>query len=241
MSYNLKFKKLKFRNSNKRNNNVGRKKFNQNKANKRFKVYHYVIRTAIVNYITPDYTEQNLNFQVGRLLLSNNTYSLLAKQYQQYRLDKVTFVAIPRQVGGTDPSPIWIYLDTEGLTDGFNYNAIQEIQGSRQLPVKYKSFTHFSQSGRQDDFHYWYDTDQRADFSIRLHSEAPPNNSKFWQFQIEYSVSFRGFIVPEEEEGESKAIKVQQIGELKRLGEGTKEEKVDKVEVPLDPNIIVES
>jgi hypothetical protein len=180
-------------------NSVKRKRrYNKGKNRKSFKTYNYRIRTALVNYITPTYTEQNLNFQIYYLLRSTEVFQHLAKGYQQFKLDRVTFIGIPRVVNGTDPSPLWIYLDTSG-EDTFNYSVMPELQGSKSIPVKHKSYTKFSNTGRQNDFHYWYDVNGsntiNGDVSIRVHSESIPNSSRFWQFQIEFSVKFRGLIV----------------------------------------------
>lgn len=145
--------------------------------------------------------------------------------YTQYKLDRVTFVAIPRQIGGTDPSPAWIYLDVGGMYDQFNYSAIQELQGSRRLPVKNKSFTRYSNTGRQDDFHYWYDITARGDVYIKLHCESIPTDQKFWQFQLEYTVHFRGFVVPVEgNRGIERTIRAIKNGE----GEAEREEVGEK-------------
>jgi hypothetical protein len=194
--------------SNKRNNNSGRK--SKNKSG--MKLYKYKIKTALVNYITPTYTEQNLDFQVYYLLRSTEVFQQISGQYQQFKLNRVTFIGIPRTVNGTDPSPIWIYLDTSGQ-DTFNYSGLPELQGSRQIPVKHRSYTKFSNTGRQNDFHYWYDVsgsnELNGDVSIRVHSESIPNSSRFWQFQIEFSVAFRGLITKVAESKKEKGIKVE--------------------------------
>jgi hypothetical protein len=187
---------------NNKNNNKNNKFFNRKRRNKRkfkrnkhHKIYSYKIRTAIVSYVTPDYTEQNLKFDIYQLLRNTDVFQTIQHQYLQYRLQKVTFAAIPRVVEGTDPSPIWIYLDTNA-DNNFNYSAMPELQGSKSLPVKHFSLTSYSSTGRQNDFHYWYDVQISAgDLAIRLHSEATPSAKTFWQFQIEFNVDFRGFIV----------------------------------------------
>jgi hypothetical protein len=102
------------------------------------------------------------------------------------------FLATPRVVDGTDPAPVWIFLDT-AENNVFNYTAMEELQGSRCLPVKHFSITSFSKTGRQDDFNYWYDVQTMAsNVAIRLHSEATPTMVKFWQFQLAFQVDFRG-------------------------------------------------
>lgn len=191
---------------NKRNRKFGKRR------RRTFKTYTFKIRTAIVNYATPGYTERNLNFEIYPLLQATSTFQQLKPQYQQYKLEKVTFIGMPRVVQGTDPAPVWIYLDTYGH-DSFNYVGIQELQGSRRLPVKRTSYNVFSATGRQDDFHYWYDVDEAypGGISIRLHSEAIPDEHKHWQFQIEFSVHFRGFVVKYEENSKNKCRTIREI------------------------------
>jgi hypothetical protein len=199
--------------------NKFKRKSKNNDNKKRQKIYTYNIRTAIVNYVTPDYTEKNLKFPIYDMLRDTQVFKVLEKQYLQYKLDKVTFAATPRQVNGTDPAPVWIYLDTNGINQ-IQYAALQELQGSRPLPVKHFSLTSFSSSGRQNDFHYWYDVQiEGSDVAIRLHSEAIPNTTKFWQFQIGFKVKFRGFAVTQEQ---NRNLKVQ---EVKIKSESSREEK----------------
>lgn len=113
---------------------------------------------------------------------------------------KVTFFAIPRQIGGTDPSPCWIYLDMNNALQ-FNYANMTELQGSKRLPVKHLSMTTYSSTGRQNDFKYWYDiSEQPSTICIRLVSEANPSQQKFWQFQIGFVILFRGFTVQIQEQ-----------------------------------------
>lgn len=186
MTKNKKFKTRRM----KRNRIIGKRKRNTNT----FKIYPFRIRSAIVNYVTPEYTNRNLNFIVYDILKDTAVFTQLKVQYQQYKLVKVTLIGMPRVVQGTDPAPVWIYLDTSGR-DSFNYAGIQELQGARRLPVKHTSRTTYSQTGRQNDFNYWYDTQtEEGDVSIRLHSEATPSEQKFWQFQLDFTVHFRGFI-----------------------------------------------
>jgi len=178
---------------------------------KRHKIYRFVIRTAIVNYVTPDYTERNLKFDIYDLLRSTQVFQVLSGNYLQYKLDKVMFAATPRQVDGTDPAPVWIYLDSSS-NNMINYGALQELQGSKPLPVKHFSITSYSTTGRQNDFHYWYDAQTEAsDLAIRLHSEATPTTTKYWQFQLGFKVAFRGFTIPP-----TNGLKVKEIKEIKQ-------------------------
>jgi hypothetical protein len=199
------------------------------------KVYTFKIRTALIKYVTPDYTERNLKFVVNRLIRDTEVFQQLSKQFSQFKLDKITFAAIPRQIGGTDPAPVWIYLDTNDNVDAeFNYASLQELQGSRRLPVKHVSFTSYSSTGRQNDFHYWYDMTEQSfinGLTIRLHSEATPSDQKFWEFQLEFLLKFRGYIVPVAEESRAE----QEI----RLNKNIKTEstQVDKEQAPIQKNM----
>jgi len=179
---------------NKNNKNLRTK--NKSFIYKRHKIYEYVIKSPIVNYVTPEYELTNLKFDVYAILTSTQVFTALAKNYLQYNLKRVTFMAIPRSVDGTDPAPIWIYLDINGQTSNFNYADMPELQGSKLLPVKRYSMTSYRSTGRQNDFHYWYDmSEYNSTLAIRLHSAALPNEKKFWQFQIGFVVQFRGFTV----------------------------------------------
>jgi hypothetical protein len=189
-----------------RSTRTRRKRYNT----KRFKVYQFKIRTALIKYVTPEYTEKNLKFIINRLIRDTEVFQQLTKQFQQFKLDKVTFLAIPRQIGGTDPAPVWIYLDTNDNVDAqFNYASLQELQGSRRLPVKHLSLTSYSSTGRQNDFHYWYDMTEATfvnGLAIRLHSEATPSDQKFWEFQLEFDLKFRGYIVPVAQESRAEQV-----------------------------------
>jgi hypothetical protein len=193
----------------------------------RHKTYSYKIRTAIVNYITPDYTEKNLKFDLYDLLRETDIYKSLARQYLQYKLDKVTFAATPRSINGTDPAPIWIYFDTSG-NNVFNYSAMPELQGSKLLPVKHFSLTSYSSSGRQNDFHYWYDEQTEAsDMAIRLHSEDTPTSSRYWQFQLEFSVKFRALTVPPSNDKFTEVKNIIRSGDQKVVEQGANQEIID--------------
>lgn len=202
---------MKSKNKNNKNNKNKNKKYIKRNY-KRFRMYSYKIKTALVTYVTPTYTEQNLNFQLYHLLRETDVFQYLSKQYQQFKIDRVTFIGIPRVVNALDPSPIWVYLDTSG-SDSFNYQAIPQLQGSRSLPIKHVSLTKFSNTGRQNDFHYWYDVEGsnslNGDMSLRVHSEVLPSDKRYWQFQLEYSVKFRGLIVPMGEETKISGLNVE--------------------------------
>jgi predicted RNA-binding protein Jag len=191
-------------------------------------VYNFTIRTAIVNYITPEYTEKNLSFDIYELLESTQVFLKLREIYLQFKLKKVMFAATPRVVGGTDPSPAWIYLDT-AANNIIHYSSLQELQGSRALPVKRFSVTSYTKSGRQNDFNYWYDTQQlpNIDLAIRLHCETPPDEHRHWQFQIGFQVDFRGLVI------QTINTKVRQIPDTppnKEIGSENKVEKTEKKE-----------
>jgi hypothetical protein len=168
-----------------------RKRYNTNKH----QVYAYTVRTPIINYEQPDYTQQNLRFSIYDLLYSNVVFQQLIKQYNQFKLDKVTFFSIPCLVDGHDPSPIWIYLDQDGNNTQFNYANMPELQGSKLLPNKRFSMTSYSSTGRQNDFHYWYDSQSAESntLAIRLHCANDPTPDPAWRFQLGFVLKFRGF------------------------------------------------
>lgn len=170
------------------------KRYNNNKVPR---TYKYLIKSPLINYTTPDYTEQNLKFTLNLILQNTQVFNQLSQQYLQYRLKKVIFYAIPRVVNAIDPSPVWIYLDTNAENTSFNYVAIPQLQGSRSLPIKHVSLTTFRSTGRQVDFNYWHDIDDiDYDLAIRLRSEQEPNDRRYWQFQIGYQLEFRRMVMP---------------------------------------------
>jgi hypothetical protein len=177
--------------------------------NQTFTKYKFSVRSSLVNFSTPEYSEKNLNFDVYEILASTEVFDNLRKIYQQFRLKRVTFAATPRTVGGTDPPPIWIYLDTKS-NNMINYASLQELQGARTIPTKHFSLTSFRTSGRQNDFNFWYDCQQypEIDLSIRLHCDTYPTNITFWMFQLGYSLEFRGLVIQT-----TSNMKVEQIKE----------------------------
>jgi hypothetical protein len=162
---------------------------------------------------------------VYEILSETQVFQALRNYYLQFRLKKVMFAATPRVVDGTDPAPVWIYLDT-AANNMIHYASLQELQGSRPLPVKHFSITSFSSSGRQDDFNYWYDTQQypQMNVSIRLHSEATPTLVKFWQFQLGYQIEFRGLVI----QTINNKISVKQISETPPKQESGSTQEEDK-------------
>jgi hypothetical protein len=180
--------------SNLRNNNTGRK-FKRKTNKKHLKEYSFTVKTPIINFEQPDYTQQNLRFLIYDLIYSNVVFQQLIKQYNQFKLDKVSFFAIPCLVDGHDPAPIWIYLDQDGNNTEFNYANMPELQGSKLLPNKRFSITSYSSSGRQNDFHYWYDSQsaESTTLAIRLHCVTEPKPDPDWRFQVGFVMKFRGF------------------------------------------------
>jgi hypothetical protein len=170
---------------------------------KRQQVYSYRIITASINYNTPTYTQKNLRFNIYELLQEADVWKQISPSYGQFRLTRVVFTATPRLVAGTDPSPVWIYLDTQDNSLTFNYEALESLQGARKLPVKHFSLTSFKSSGRQNDFNYWYDmidAPYQNSMSIRLRSLTVPDEHIHWSFQIMFYVQFRRLFVPIPEE-----------------------------------------
>jgi hypothetical protein len=211
-----KLKRKKFKNKNKRNNR-------RNNV-RRHQEYTYKIRTPIISYVSPDYTQRNLKFDIFDLLQSNPVFDKVLHMYNQYKLTKVIFAATPRIQQAHDPAPIWIYLDTEGYDTEFNYTGLPELQGSRSLPVKHFSLTSYSTSGRQKDFNYWEDfTEMKDGLAIRLHCAEAPTADATWQFQIQFNITVRGMKLPS-------------TNNKKLIGEENKDEKVkitNRLESPL--------
>jgi hypothetical protein len=138
-------------------------------------------------------------------LNSTATFINLCKQYTQFKLKGVGFVSVPRAVGGTDPSQIWIYLDLQDEPN-FNYASMAELQGSKIIPIKHKTTIKFTAGGINNDFKIWRDCasiQEQTGLVIRLHSSSVPNQSKFWQFQIAFYIDFRGFKNPSVETREA--------------------------------------
>lgn len=155
--------------------------------------------TNPINYNTPTYTERNLRFNIYELLQQTSVWAKISPLYGQFRLMKIVFNATPRLVSGTDPSPVWIYLDTQDNSLTFNYETLPNLQGARKLPVKHFSLTTFSSSGRQNDFKYWYDmidSPYQNSMSIRLRSLTLPDEHIHWSFQILFYVQFRRMFIP---------------------------------------------
>jgi hypothetical protein len=175
---------------------TGRKRYKPNKNKVHLKQYSHVVKTPIIQFEQPTYTNQNLKFNIYDLIFSNTVFQQIVENYSQFRLKKITFFAIPCLVDGHDPSPIWIYLDADGNNTQFNYANMPETQGSKLLPNKRFSMTSFSSTGRQNDFHYWYDSNQYPDantLAIRLHCANGPKPDPDWQFQLGFVMEFRGF------------------------------------------------
>lgn len=189
---------MKSKKSKSNKNNYKRNKRKNNNNTKGNKVYSYQIRTPIIEYATPTYTEQNLSFDIYGLLLETEVFTRLSPLYTQVKLNKIVFNATPRVVNALDPSPIWIYLDREGAPQ-FNYSAIPQLQGSRSLPIKHYSLTSYSATGRQTDFHYWRDIkdiQNPVGLILRLRSAVAPTDKRYWSFQMTFYVSFRGLKMP---------------------------------------------
>jgi hypothetical protein len=201
----------------KMNKNSKRKKYNNNN-NRNHKVYKFTIKSAIVKFVTPDYTEKNLKFDIYEILSGTEVFDKLRVLFLQFKLKKVMFAATPRTVSGTDPTKVWIYLDT-AANNIIHYASIQELQGSRALPVKRFSITSYSTTGRQDDFNYWYDCQQypQMNVAIRLHSEAYPTDVEYWQFQLGFQVEFRGLVI--QVSNNLKGIKQEKETETKLKGQ----------------------
>jgi hypothetical protein len=159
------------------------------------------------------------------------------------KLNKLAFKSIPRTLGGNQPKPIWIYLDTNGA-ETFNYQNLPEYQGSKMLPINKNTMTFYKTTGRQTDFHYWRDLKDiqtPVGLKLRIRSEAEPTNQVYWSFQVFYSLSFRGMVLPVTEslklkqvaEGENK-IKISMENKNQEDGElsdswGAEEEEIDEI------------
>jgi hypothetical protein len=172
-----------------------------------FKNYSFYFKTGLIPFATPDYTQQNLKFNLLALLNECEMFNKLKEIYQSYKIRFVTFKAMPRYVNGTAPKPCYIYLDTQDLLN-FNYTAIPTLQRSKILSTKRNQTIKLKSQGRQDDFNYWFDTTDGPNASIRLRSEAEPTNQVYWMFQIGFAIVMRGMVLPIQEE----TVKEQQVG-----------------------------
>lgn len=205
-------------NKNKKNkNSTFRLKGSRKSAVRAFrtqKVYRFTLKTPLVSYATPTYTEKNLVVDVWDTILENSVFSKLGPLFSQVKLNRLAFRSMPRTLGGNDPKPIWIYLDTNGATT-FNYTDMPQLQGSRTIPVKRNSYTVYTSTGRQTDFHYWRDMNNLqtpVGLKLRIRSEAEPSNQVFWAFQLIFNLSFRGMVLPV-----SESLKMQQVADDQKL------------------------
>lgn len=206
------------------------------------KIYKYTMRTPIISYVSPTYTQQNLKIEVFDLLQGNPVFDKLFKMYNQYKLRKIVFAATPRIQQARDPAPVWIYLDTEGHDTEFNYTALPELQGSRSLPVKHFSLTTYRTSGRQKDFNYWEDFSEMKDgLAIRLHCAELPTGDPQWQFQLQFYISVRGMKLQssntKEQEEKITAKKLESLPKVEQELPKEKEEKTDKKKIKKEKKV----
>jgi hypothetical protein len=158
-----------------------------------------VIKTDLISYSTPDYTERNLKFDLESLIQTNSTFQTLKKLYLNYKIKSVNFKAIPRVINGTQPQPCYIYLDTQNGYN-FDYTALPRLQSSKLLTGKRSQTFKFKPRGRQDDFGYWFSSAfDGPTASIRLRSQAVPDSNIYWQFQITYFITMRGMVQENEQ------------------------------------------
>jgi hypothetical protein len=178
------------------------------------KVYRFTLKTPLVSYATPTYTEQNLVVDVWESIVENSVFNKLGPLFSQVKLNRLALKAIPRSLAGNQPKPIWIYLDTNGAPT-FNYINMPQLQGSKMLPVQRNSYTVYTSTGRQTDFHYWRDTNNLQTpigLKLRIRSEAEPTNQVYWSFQISFNLSFRGMVLPVTE-----SLKIGQVADGQKL------------------------
>jgi hypothetical protein len=178
--------------------------------NSKFKSYSFAILSDLVDYDTSTYTEQNLNFNLQNLLLNNTTFQTIMKSFQSYKITSVNFRGIPRTVGGTQPKPVYIFLDVTNNLN-FSYTQLPRLQGSKCLSGCRVQTFNFKSSGRQDDFSYWFDSTEGPHASIRLRSIAAPNASTFWQFQLKFYIKCRGMRIELEEQKQVEPENVVQL------------------------------
>lgn len=178
------------------------------------KVYRFTLKTPLVSYATPTYTEQNLVIDVWDSIIENSVFGKLGPLFSQVKLNRLAFKAIPRSLAGNQPKPIWIYLDTNGQGT-FNYVSLPQLQGSKMLPVQRNSYTVYTSTGRQTDFHYWRDMNNLQTpigLKLRIRSEAEPTNQVYWSFQISFNLSFRGMVLPVTE-----SLKMEQVADEQKI------------------------
>jgi hypothetical protein len=174
-------------------------KKNSRRVKKVYKNYNFIVKTDLISYCTPDYTERNLKFDLESLLQSNTTFQTLKKMYINYKIKCVNFKAVPRVINGTQPQPCFIYLDTNNGYN-FNYTALPRLQATKMLTGKRSQTFKFKARGRQDDFGYWFSANDGPTASIRLRSQAAPDTNIFWQFQLIYFITMRGMIQEEQQQ-----------------------------------------
>lgn len=125
----------------------------RNKA-ERSETHRIVLNAQVVNILSGS-ALSSLN--ISNLIADDVRFDLFQALFQQWKLNSITIQASPLLNQGNSPPPLYCYLSYRGTDTGVTADTVQTT--GRRLSSSLRGSTlSFSSTGRQNDFHYWFDT-----------------------------------------------------------------------------------
>lgn len=116
---------------------------------------HRIVLNAQLVSITSGSALSSLN--ISELIANDVRFDLFQALFQQWKLNSITIQANPLLSQGNSPPPLYCYLSYRGTDTGVTADTVQTT--GRKISSSLKGSTlSFSSTGRQNDFHYWFDT-----------------------------------------------------------------------------------
>jgi hypothetical protein len=138
--------------------------------------------------------------------------------YQQFQMTSMVLSLYPEQFNGYKPTIMSTYLTYKPNNEGTLLNTeLSYLPSSRNFVAGDKKCkVRYTNSGRQEDFKYWYSS--QLEFNpglyLRMKQTLSNNNPSTWYYQVTYYMKFR-HVTCEYEDTKSLEVPLQNLNEDK--------------------------
>jgi hypothetical protein len=114
-----------------------------------------------------EYSTQNISVEIFEMLRNNTFFQAYSKLYQYYNVKFVKLFTTPNFKEGSAP-PIGYVMLQGNDQRGIQYSDIPKMPQAKKIYSGATSIYSFSRTGRQEDFNYWYNTQDNVPLAFAM-------------------------------------------------------------------------
>jgi hypothetical protein len=143
-----------------------------------------------------EYSTANISVEIFEMLRNNTFFQAYSNLYQYYNVKFVKLFATPNFKEGSAPPIGYVMLQGNDVL-GIQYSDIPKLPQAKKIYSGATSIYSFSRTGRQEDFNYWYNTNDNVPLAfamLKFRFDEPFNQVATglgYTFRLKYHVIFK--------------------------------------------------